>query len=261
MSPASTATPGSDPLLERLGQRVRDRRARRGWSRQELADASGLSLRFLARIESGDGNISILRLQSLARALGTTADALIQAGTDRPRLIALVGMRGAGKSTVGPILAEQLDRPFIEMDAMITEASGLTLDQVFELHGEEYYRRLERDAVRRLLTDGGSAVVAAAGGIVNDPTSWALLLGEATVVWLKARPEDHWNRVIAQGDRRPMADNPEALEQLRGLLTARERTYQAAHLTIDTAGRTIRSVVAELAAHLDEELPAERKGG
>jgi XRE family aerobic/anaerobic benzoate catabolism transcriptional regulator len=224
--------------LRTLALRVRRLRERRGWSRGELAKRAGLSVRFLARVESGEGNISVLRLEALARALETTADALLRSLPPRAGLIALVGLRGAGKSTLGPLLARRLSLPFVEMDRLIVEASGLELDQLFELHGEEYYRRLERETLRRVVQDGRPAVIAAAGGVVNDPETWNALLRHAVVVWLRARPEDHWNRVIAQGDRRPMADSPAAKERLRAILASREGIYAQAALSMDTSSST-----------------------
>jgi XRE family aerobic/anaerobic benzoate catabolism transcriptional regulator len=221
-------------------------RRARGWSRSTLAERSGLSVRFLARVESGDGNISLLRLTSLALALDTSPDELIRPLDGERPVVALVGVRGAGKSTVGPLLAESLAVPFIEIDGLIQESSGLPLEQIFELHGEPYYRRLERETLGRVLDRVAPAVVAAAGGIVNEPATWHLLLRKARVVWLKARAEDHWARVVAQGDRRPMADHPDALEELRAVLRAREPAYGQAHLVVDTAERTPEAVMREI---------------
>ena len=230
-------------LLRVLAGRVRARRAELGWTRAALALRSGLSVRFLARIEGGDGNVSLLRLAGLATALGLTPEDLIRPQEEeRSRIVALVGMRGAGKSTVGPMLATALGLPFVEMDARIRETAGLPLDQLFELHGERFYRRIEREVLERILDGGSGAVVAAAGGIVNEPQTWDLLLRRATVVWLKAQPEDHWDRVVAQGDRRPMADSPDALAELRSMLAARERLYAQAHVTIDTHRRSAEDV-------------------
>jgi XRE family aerobic/anaerobic benzoate catabolism transcriptional regulator len=237
-------------LLHVLARRVRARRAELGWTRAALAERSGLSIRFLARIEGGDGNVSLLRLAGLAGALGTTPGDLIGPAEERTPIVALVGMRGAGKSTIGPLLAASLGRPFIEMDARIREAAGLPLDQLFELHGERFYRRIERETLERILGNGAGAVVAAAGGIVNEPQTWDLLLRRTTVVWLKARPEDHWDRVVAQGDRRPMADSPDALAELRSMLAARERLYAQAHVVVDTHRRT----AAEVARAVEREV-------
>jgi len=247
-------------VLQTLSARVRRLRRARGWSRATLSERSGLSVRFLARVEAGDGNISLLRLTSLARALETTADELIRPVNHHRPVVILVGMRGAGKSTVGPILAERLSIPFIEMDARIQESSGLPVDQIFELHGERYYRRLERETLARILALGAPALVAAAGGVINEPTTWDVLRREARVVWLKARAEDHWNRVVAQGDRRPMADNPDAMAELRAMLAAREPSYAAAHLVVETTGRTPEEVAREVERGLGAEADQERSG-
>ena len=243
----------SEVLLHLLAARVRRLRQSRGWSRAELAERSGLSLRFLARIESGDGNVSLVRLVHLAEALDTTADALLRSPRARGPVIALTGLRGAGKSTVGPIVAAKLGIPFIEMDTLVQEAAGLPIDQIFELHGERYYRRLERETLQSILTRSRASVVAAAGGVVNEPSTWKALLDRATVVWLRASPEDHWRRVVEQGDRRPMADNPDAMAELRAMLASREARYAQAHIVVDTARLTPPSVaeaiVMELAPH------------
>jgi len=226
----------SRDLLHALARRVRRGREAHGWTQADLAARSGLSVRFLARVECGDGNISVARLHDLADALGTSPAELLRTPSGPSRFVALVGMRGAGKSTVGPLLAARLRVPFVEMDDRIVEAGGLSLDQLFEMHGQRYYRKLERETLDRLLRDGDGAVLAAAGGVVNEPATWRLLLRETTVVWLRARPEDHWNRVIAQGDRRPMADHPDAMAELRAMLAAREPVYRQAHAEVDTAG-------------------------
>lgn len=239
-----------DPVLARLAARVRRLREAHGWSRAELAERSGLSVRFLARIEGGDGNVSLVRLAHLAGALGTPPDALLRAARPRGPVVALVGMRGAGKSTVGPLLAAMLALPFVEMDGLIQEAAGLPLDQIFELHGERYYRRLERETVQSILSPSRAAVVAAAGGVVNEPATWKTLLEKTTVVWLRARPEDHWGRVVAQGDRRPMGDNPDAMAELRAMLAAREGRYAQAHVVVDTSRRAPESVAEAIAAEL-----------
>ena len=246
------------PLLDTLARRVRTLREGRQWTRSRLAREAGLSVRYLARVESGDGNISVLRLHDLGRALGVTADRLLsregQAGPgfaiQKP--VALVGLRGAGKSTVGPLLAGRLGLPFIEMDDRILEESGLPLDQLFELHGERYYRQLERQTVRTILDDKRPEVISAAGGVVNDRETWDLLLAGATVIWLRATPEDHWNRVIAQGDRRPMADHPAAMQELRSILRHREPVYAHAHITLDSSGIGPEEVAAAAYRRLEE---------
>ncbi|MDX1390479.1 MAG: shikimate kinase [Acidobacteriota bacterium] len=244
------AEPTENHLLRALARRVRRLREGRGWSRATLSERSGLSVRYLARIESGDGNLSLVRLGSLAAALETSPEELIRPAGDRSAVIVLVGLRGAGKSTVGPLLARSLGVVFIEMDALILEASGLPLDQLFELHGERYYRRLEREIVQRILAAGIPSVVAAAGGIVNEPETWQVLRDRSTVVWLRAAPEDHWNRVVVQGDRRPMADNPDAMAELRAMLTAREALYAQADVAVDTHGKTPNEVADSVAVRL-----------
>jgi XRE family aerobic/anaerobic benzoate catabolism transcriptional regulator len=235
-------------FLESVGTAVRSQRERKGWSRRELAGASGVSERFLAQLETGDGNISLRRFAEVAHALGTTPAALL-APSEAPaqaKPIALLGVRGAGKSAVGAALARKLGMRFVEVDQEIEEAAGLTLGDVFTLHGEAYYRRVEREVLTRLLADASPMVLATGGSIVNDPTNYALLLRRAHTVWLKAKPEDHWNRVVAQGDQRPMAENPHAFEELRALLAARHKLYARAERTIDTSGLTLKQVVAEL---------------
>ena len=234
-------------LLGSVGSAVRHHRERRGWSRRELAEASGVSERFLAQLEAGEGNISLRRFADVAHALGTTPAALLAPAETTAKPIALLGVRGAGKSTVGAALARKLGRRFIEVDHEIEEAAGLPLGEVFALHGEAYYRRVEREVLTRLLGEPDPAVLATGGSIVNDPTNFALLRSRSHTIWLRARPEDHWNRVVAQGDQRPMAENPHAFDELRALLSARGKLYARADVTIDTSGVPVRSVVAQLA--------------
>jgi len=235
-------------FLEAVGAQVRSQRERRGWSRRELAAASGVSERFLAQLEGGEGNISLRRFAEVAHALGTTPAALLAPAEAAPtaRPIALLGVRGAGKSSVGAALAKKLGLRFVEVDREIEEAAGLALGDIFTLHGEAYYRRVEREVLTRLVAEPG--VLATGGSIVNDATNFALLEKRARTVWLRATAEDHWNRVVAQGDQRPMAENPHAFEELRALLAARQKLYARADTTIDTSGKTVKQVVAELVA-------------
>jgi XRE family aerobic/anaerobic benzoate catabolism transcriptional regulator len=165
--------------------------------------------------------------------------------------IALLGLRGAGKSTIGPRLARRLGLRFIELDAAIEEAAGLTLAEIFELHGEAYYRRLERETLMRLLAERDGMVLATGGSLVNDRESFRLLRRRAVTVWLKARPEDHWNRVLQQGDQRPMAKNPHAMAELRALLAAREKQYAQAEHVIDTSATSVDRAVDALTKELD----------
>jgi XRE family transcriptional regulator, aerobic/anaerobic benzoate catabolism transcriptional regulator len=237
-------------FLQSVGSAVRSQRERKGWSRRELASASGVSERFLAQLETGDGNISLRRFSEVAHALGTTPAALL-APTEAPageKPIALLGVRGAGKSTIGAAVARKLGMRFVEVDQEIEAATGLALADVFTLHGEAYYRRVEREVLTRLLAEAHPMVLATGGSIVNDPVSFALLRERAHTIWLRARPEDHWNRVVAQGDQRPMAENPHAFEELRALLAARHKLYARADRTIDTSERTVKQVVAAIAS-------------
>lgn len=243
----------ADRLLLELGRRVRDSRAERGYSLRELARRSGLSSRFLIDVEAGTGNISVKKLTGLAEALGTTPAALLAAppGRSGVPLVALLGLRGAGKSTIGRKLARRLRVPFVELDRRVEDSAGLTLSEIFAVHGEDYYRRLERAALEDLLADGRPRVVATGGGIVHSPETWALLKRRTLTLWLRARPEDHWSRVVQQGDRRPMADHPQAMVELRRILAVREPLYAQAAVTLDTAGRTVAAVAAAAASAVE----------
>lgn len=236
--------------LEVVGAGVRAHRERLGWSRRELASKCGVSERFLAQLETGHGNISLLRFAEVARALGTTPSALLGAadGAAQPLPIALLGVRGAGKSSVGAVLARRLGVEFIELDHRIEQAAALPLGELFALHGEAYYRRIEREVLTQLLAAPPPMVLATGGSIVNDPTNYALLRAHCRTIWLHARAEDHWSRVVAQGDQRPMAENPHAFAELRALLAARDRLYAQADHTIDTTGRRVPQIAAEIAA-------------
>lgn len=236
-----------DNVLRALGARTRALRISRGWTLRETAERSRLSSRFLVQLESGRGNISVRRLVDVATALGTTAAALLSESPVPTRpVIALLGLRGAGKTTVGRRLARRLSVPFVELDRKIEEAAELSLSEIFSLHGEEYYRRLERETLERVLATGEPMVLATGGGLVTSPETLSVLRRAAITVWLRATPEDHWNRVVRQGDRRPMKDHPQAMADLRALLATREPLYMSADHTVDTAARTIDGVVAAI---------------
>jgi len=278
-------------MLKRVGARVRAIRDGQGMPRRTLADRSGVSERFLAQLEVGAGNISVARLADVAHALHTSPAALLAVHVDadqdlsqraaidtlvdqrtpaelgevrawlesrfragRGPVVALLGVRGAGKSTIGRRLAARMALPFVELDALIEEAAGLTLAEIFELHGEAYYRRLERKTLADFLSGTAAAVLATGGSLVSDAETFLLLRRRALTVWLKARPEDHWNRVILQGDQRPMAKNPRAMQELVELLAARERLYAAADLTIDTSGLDETTVEDRVASGVADRL-------
>ncbi|HSE42462.1 MAG TPA: shikimate kinase [Acidobacteriota bacterium] len=256
--------------LEELGRRILFLRQERGISRQELARLSGLSLRFLAELEAGRGNIAFSRLLAVCSALQIPVTTLIsglsssrrgasnhqsiltQLSSLRPEqmeelrlwlseklhqdkpVIALIGLRGAGKTTIGKKVASRLKKEFVELDDRIERAAGLTLQNIFEVHGEEYYRRLEREVLVEFLVSRSPAVLATGGGIVTREDTFNILRQHSITFWLKADPQDHWDRVLQQ-DPRPMANNPNAMEQLQNLLRGRESLYAMADHTIDTS--------------------------
>jgi len=235
-------------ILDIVARRVREVRGRRRWTIRELAERSGLSVRFLVQVESGEGNISVKRLEDLARALSVSpAELVSDTAAEAPRVIALLGLRGAGKTTVGRQLARRLRLRFVELDRRVEQTAEMSLAEIFSLYGEEQYRRFERDALQAVLAEQRPTVLATGGGIVAAPDTFALLKKSAVTVWLRATPEDHWNRVVRQGDRRPMADHPQAMADLRALLTAREPLYAAAEHTVHTSGRAVGAIVDEIA--------------
>lgn len=241
-------------ILTALGRRARARRLERGWTLREVAERSGVSPRFLVQLEGGRGNISVKRLADVAHALDTTPSALLAEPDDRTeRVIALLGLRGAGKTTIGRRLAKRMRLPFVELDRRIERAADLSLAELFSLYGEDYYRRLERDVLAAVLDEHRSMVLATGGGIVTSPDTYALLRRSAVTIWLRARPEDHWNRVVRQGDRRPMANHPQAMADLRALLASREPLYASAAHTIETSGRPADPIVEDIAALLEGE--------
>ena len=234
----------SEDILADLGRRARAQRLARGWTLREIAERSGVSPRFLVQLEAGQGNISVRRLADVAQALETTPVALLaRLHPTTPPIIALLGLRGAGKTTIGRKLAKRRRVPFVELDKRIEQAADLSLGELFTLHGEDYYRRLEREVLQDVLGEGKPMVLATGGGLVASRETFGTLRRSATTVWLRASPEDHWNRVVRQGDRRPMADHPQAMADLRLLLATREPLYALADHTVDTSGATVDTVV------------------
>jgi len=245
--PASRPAHPSSDILTTLGSRTRRLRLAQELTLRALASRSGLSLRFLMDVEAGRGNISVKRLAELAAALHTTAAELVTDDGGTAPIIALLGLRGAGKTTIGKALARKLRVPFVELDREIEQRAGLALGEIFSLHGEDYYRRLEHDTLAELVATPRPMVLAVGGGLVTSAASYALLRRTATTVWLKARPEDYWTRVSRQGDRRPMDQHPQAREALRSLVTRRDALYAQAAVTLDTSHLTVAQTVDRLA--------------
>ena len=264
-------------FLSALGERVRGERARRGMSRKLLAKHAGISERYITQLESGKGNVSIVLLKQIATALGlplsrlfgdeeAPADFLARlspaqlaetyaslsatfaggASPARTRRVALVGLRGAGKTTLGRALADELQVPFFELDREIERLSGVSLGQVLELYGQQAYRRYELQALKELLRENGAFVVAAGGSIVAEPATYELLLRSCSTIWVRTSPEEHMARVIAQGDQRPMADSSQAMDDLRRILQEREPLYARADLAVDTTDVPPQQSVAEI---------------
>lgn len=263
--------------LNLLGDNIRAARARRGMARKVLALHSGVSERFLAQMETGSGNASALVLQQVARALDVQpAELLRTSASDVPNLvhtieflrrmdpadlskardllidrfgnedvrarhsrIALLGLRGAGKSTIGNLLAKEMDVPFLELDKLIEKSSGVSLGIIFDLYGQSGFRRFERRCLEEVLQNHPRFVLATGGGLVSEPGTYDRLLTTCYTIWLKATPQDHMSRVRAQGDMRPMEHNSQAMSDLERILRERERLYVQADLTLDTSEQSV----------------------
>jgi XRE family transcriptional regulator, aerobic/anaerobic benzoate catabolism transcriptional regulator len=235
-------------VLRALAASVRARRTERGLTLRALAGLAGVSERFLVQLESGEGNISVARLYDVADALSTSPAQLLASAGGSPRaaarrkVVALLGVRGAGKSAVGQLLARRLKLPLVELDVLVSKEAGMSLPTLFEIHGEEYFRRVERHVLRQLLDAGHPAVLATGGSIVTDAESYALLRRRAITVWLRGDADDHWRRVVAQGDLRPMKDRRNAMNELRALLKKRTPLYAQADHVVDTSGTDLEEV-------------------
>jgi XRE family aerobic/anaerobic benzoate catabolism transcriptional regulator len=270
-------------FLEQLGQRVRTMRALRGMSRKVLAKVSGISERYIAQLEGGKGNVSIVLLRRVSNAMGAHLEDLIpstepspdwavirdlmrqaspgqivqakdilagQSGLSHRRKsfagIALIGLRGAGKSTLGKMLAKKIGWKFVELNKEIEAENGLSVAEIIALYGQEGFRRMEQAALGQLLTDNGLTVLATGGGIVSEPLTFDLVLSSFYTIWLKAEPEEHMARVRGQGDLRPMADDRSAMAELRNILVSREPLYARANAVVDTAGLSAEDAGARL---------------
>jgi XRE family aerobic/anaerobic benzoate catabolism transcriptional regulator len=232
--------------LSLLGERVRAWRDEQGVTRKALSAASGVSERYLAQLEAGEGNISVLLLRKVARAMGVPVESLVREDERKEKCIALLGLRGAGKSTLGEKLAQALGVAFVELDREVEREAGAELGEVFAMYGQEGFRRFERRALERVLAQHDRAVVAVGGSLVTDAATYKLLRERSLCVWLKASPEEHMARVIAQGDMRPFKGRSAALEEIRQLLADRDRLYSRADFVLDTSGKTVRSSLSQL---------------
>ena len=232
--------------LARLGERVRAWRGEQRMTRKQLAAASGVSERYLAQLEAGQGNMSVLLLRKVARAMSVSVERLVREDDGQQKPVALLGLRGAGKSTLGARLAEALKVPFVELDREVEKEAGAPLGEVFAMYGQDAFRRFERRALERVLAEHPNAVIATGGSLVTDPGPYELLLERCRCIWLNAAAEEHISRVIAQGDMRPFKGRSAALDEIRKLLADRERLYGRASATVDTTGKTMRQSLADL---------------
>jgi XRE family transcriptional regulator, aerobic/anaerobic benzoate catabolism transcriptional regulator len=267
--------PADETYLRGVGERVRLARARRGMSRKVLSKASGVSERYLAELERGAGNASLLVVRQIAEALDVEPAELISDRAERPidlilaihqlerlqtedladarRLlaqrfgspvgsaegrIALVGLRGAGKTTLGQRAAQELSVPFVELDREVERASGMELAEIFATRGQATYRKLERQCLETVIERFDRVVIATGGSLVTEPATYHLLLSSCLVVWLSANPDEHMGRVIAQGDLRPMAEGPQAMDDLNVILASRTALYAKADMEVKTSGKS-----------------------
>ena len=244
-------------LLRALGQRLRQERERRRFTVTDLAECANLSRRYVTEAEAGRANLTVLKLAQLAAALGLPLRDLcdLPAAGVRSERVALIGLRGAGKSTVGLALAQRLEVPFVELDERIERMAGLSLAAIFDLQGAEGYRAFEREALEEVLSEGQRVVIATGGSIVASAETYARLRSTCRTIWLSARPEEHLQRVLDQGDHRPMDGHPRALEELREILGRRERRYAMADRHLETSEARPAALALELERWLDGGRP------
>ncbi len=284
-----------EAFLRALGERVRGERARRGMSRKLLARHAGISERYVTQLESGKGNVSIILLPQIATALGLPLSRLLEDDAPSPEMtllrqflkrltpaqlgeayaslaawfaadssvarghrVALVGLRGAGKTTIGRRLAAAAEVPFFELDREIEQRSGLTIAHILELSGQQAFRRYEMQALQGLLVSHPQFVVATGGSIVAETATYELLLRSCFTVWVRTTPEEHMRRVLAQGDLRPMAGSQQAMDDLRRILEERSELYGRADFAIDTTGKSqeesVRAILARISPPEQSEL-------
>ena len=285
----TSGVPSDATFLRAFGERIRGERARRGMSRKLLAHHARISERYLTQLESGKGNVSILLLRQIAAALNLPLARLVEdappspemtlvqqflsrlspsqltaayesltsrfaadAGPSRVRRIALVGLRGAGKTTLGASLGKEMEVPFFELDREIERLSGTSLGAVIELYGQTAYRRYELQALQELLATTPQFVLATGGSIVSEAATYELLLRSCLTIWVRTTPEEHMRRVVEQGDLRPMGESKQAMTDLRRILEERSELYGRADLTIDTTGIAPRKSVQTLLAQISE---------
>ncbi len=280
-----------EDFLPFLGKRVRELRSRRGMTRKMLAREADVSERHLAQLEAGEGNVSIVLLRRIAASLSVSLAELFAPEAEEPatkqliqrflerlpahrlddvvfrltrdlgheekmrrKRIALIGLRGAGKSTLGSKLGRETNSPFIELDREIERDTSMPLAEIFSLYGQSGYRAIERRTLERVLREYDCAVVSAGGGVVSEKETYDYLLSNCYTVWIKAQPEEHMSRVIAQGDFRAMAASDQAMEDLRRILSAREPLYRKADLSLDTSGDSPEESFAKLKLALQSAL-------
>ena len=258
-APRAPDEPEVASVLNRIASRVRSTRKSLSMTRQTLSDRSGVSMRYLAQLETAQGNISIVLLTRVALALGLKVEDLVSEGgpntssSRKAGRLCLIGLRGAGKSTLGRLIGERLGIEFVELNREIEDQAGMPVSEIIALYGQEGYRRLEQEALNAVAERYGQVVLAVGGGIVSNDETYRLLMERFHTIWVKAKPEEHMARVRAQGDERPMAGNPQAMAQLKSILTDREALYAQADATLDTSGQLLDSSLDKVIAIIEQQ--------
>ena len=284
---ATITAVSNDRFLLSLGKRVRELRNRRGMTRKMMACEADVSERHLAQLETGEGNVSVVLLRRIAGALHVSLAELFTAEAEtqhekvliqrflerlpahrvedamfrlmrdfgdeekaRRMRVALIGIRGAGKSTLGSRMGQELHLPFIELDHEIERDTGMPLGEIFSLYGQTGYREIEKRLLERVFREHERAIISVGGGVVSEKETYDYLLANCYTIWIKARPEEYMARVIAQGDLRVMGGSGQAMEDLRRILEAREPLYRKADLYLDTSGHSVDESFVELKSAL-----------